>query len=61
MNIKSYWIANFIIDFIKVETVMLFTCLVIFCMKLDVVAAYYVLMIAPASLVLFTYSTSFIF
>lgn len=60
MQLKSYWIGNFIFDFAKMYITILTAVILFFAFSMDYKAAYVTLLVLPFGILPFTYMTSFI-
>jgi ATP-binding cassette subfamily A (ABC1) protein 3 len=61
MQKTSYWVANFIFDFAKFQTVMSITVLAMWIVEVNVEVTYYVFLTVSFALIPFAYATSFLF
>ena len=61
LQTKAYWIGNFIFDFIKLETLVIFDCVTLYLVGFKYKTAFYILPLAPLSIIPFCYSISFFF
>jgi ATP-binding cassette, subfamily A (ABC1), member 3 len=61
MQLKAYWIGNFIFDFLKIEFTVAITIILFYGFDLGYNAAWVTYLVLPFGILPFTYVTSFIF
>jgi len=61
MQLKAYWIGNFIFDFFKIEFTVVITIILFYGFDLGYNAAWITYLVLPFGILPFTYVTSFIF
>jgi len=61
MQVKAYWMGNFIFDFFKLEITIIITIILFYGFDLGYNAAWVTYLVLPFGILPFTYVTSFIF
>jgi len=61
MNLKAYWVGNFIFDLIKMELTILVTLALFFGYKMGLTAAWVTYLVLPLGIIPFSYVMSFWF
>lgn len=61
MKISAYWIANFIVDWVKLQPTVLVTVACFLVLPLQMESAYITILLFPIGVIPFTYVTTFMF
>lgn len=61
MQLKAFWTANFIVDFIKMQVTIITTVICFFAMDMNLDTAWITYLVFPFGALPFTYVTSFVF